>query len=122
MKKEINLSAQKTEHEWLESIDEFWLKNTPKWFEFLNWIVLLSIFYFLAKQTGDWKILIIFGISFVSLWQFLGSYFYNIHIKGIPFIKNERAERLFSLLIGAIISTGIILLLNDVLPKISGKV
>lgn len=122
MKKTINFGAQKTEHEWQQAMDRFYLKYIPKWFDFLNWIVLLGIFHFLAEYTQDWKLKLIYTISIIGLWMFLQSYFFNIHLEGLPLMKNDRAKRLFSLIIGGIISTGVIILLNNIIPKISGKV
>ena len=37
--KKIDLSAKKTEAEWAETNDRFFLKATPVWFEWLEWII-----------------------------------------------------------------------------------
>jgi len=122
MKKTINFGAKKTEYEWQQAMDGFYLKFIPKWFDFLNWIVLLGIFHFLAEYTQDWKLKIIYAISMIGLWVFLQSYFFNIHLEGLPFMKKESAKRLFSIIIGGMISTGVFILLNNIIPQISGKV
>ena len=120
--KKINFNAKKTEYEWQQTIDKFSLKFVPKWFDFLNWIVLLGIFNFLAEYTHDWKLKIIYLISVAGLLMFLQSYFFNIRFDGLPFIKSERAKRSISIIIGGIISTGVFILLSKIIPLISEKI
>ena len=122
MEKKINLAAKKTEYEWQKAMDGFLLTYIPKWYEFLNWIVLLGIFNFLTDLTKDWKIKTLYIISNVGLFFYLQSYFFNIHIAGIPLIKSRAAKRFFSLIIGGLISIGVYFLINSIIPKISGKV
>lgn len=104
MEKKINLLAKKTEYEWQKAFDGFLLSYIPKWYEFLNWIVLLGIFNFLTDLTKDWKIKILYIISNVGLFFYLQSYFFNIHITGTQLIKSKAAKRFFSLFIGGLIS------------------
>ena len=122
MEKEINFQARKTEHEWQKSVDLFWLKYIPKWYEFLNWIALLGIFSFLSDLIKDWKITSLYIISNIGLFFYLQSYFFNIKIEGIPFVKKKRSKRIVSVIIGGLISLGVYLLIENIIPKISGKV
>jgi CHASE3 domain sensor protein len=38
----INLKAKKTETEWQKTLDNFWMKAAPQWFEWLGWILILG--------------------------------------------------------------------------------
>jgi uncharacterized membrane protein (DUF373 family) len=122
MEKKIDFGVKKNEYGWQKAVDNFWLAVTPKWFEFLNWIVLLGLFHFLSDYTKDWKIKIVYLVSNIALYFFLQSFFFNLHFEGIPFLKNKTAKRLFSLIIGAIISLGVFFFIQNIIPKIAEKV
>lgn len=122
MKKKVDFGAEKTEYEWQEAADNFYLTYVPKWFNFLEWVVLLGVFHFLAWQLNNWVLKTIYAVSLFGFWFFLQSYFFNIHIEGVPLIKSERAKRLFSLIMGGIISTGVFILTDNIVSQISGQV
>jgi len=42
----IDLKTKKTEAGWQKAVDDFWLKATPKWFEWLSWVLILGVFTF----------------------------------------------------------------------------
>lgn len=122
MVKKRNFGSRKTELEWQKSIDKFYLTYIPKWFEFLNWIILLGIFNFLSSLTKDWRLNLIYIVSNLSLFFYLQSYFYNIHIEGLPFIQKAKSKRIISVIISGLISLGTYYFIASIIPKISGKV
>jgi len=103
-------------------MDKFWIKFVPKWFDFLNWIVLLGIFHFLAEYTKNWTLKVIYAVSMIGLWMYVQSHLFNIHFEGIPFIKSERTEWLISLIIAAVVPLVVFILLSNIVPQISGNV
>lgn len=79
MKKiKINLNEKKTEAGWQEAIDSFWLNVTPKWFELLEWVIIIGAFTFLAKQTQNMILNIVSGISYFLVFFYLQSVFFFV--------------------------------------------
>jgi len=118
----INLKAQKTEAGWQKAVDDFWLKATPKLFEWLSWVLILGVFTFLDK---NYKIPIIFAvviISYLSLFFYLQAFFFSIEFHGAPFVKSDQGRRLISLLLSGILSYSVWLFLTKIVYVISGKI
>jgi len=59
----IDLKAKKSEAEWQHMIDKFALAVTPKWFEWLGWVLILGALTFLGKKADSIAINVILGIS-----------------------------------------------------------
>lgn len=123
MKKiKINLNEKKTEAGWQEAIDSFWLNVTPKWFELLEWVIIIGAFTFLAKQTQNMILNIVSGISYFLVFFYLQSVFFSLEIFGFPKISSERSRRIMSLTISAILSFGLWLILTKLISEIQGKI
>ncbi len=123
MKKiKINLNEKKTEAGWQETIDSFWMNVTPKWFELLEWVIIIGAFTFLAKQTQNMILNIVSGISYISVFFYLQSVFFSLEIFGFPKISSGRYRRIVSLTISAILSLGLWLILNKLVSEIQGKI
>ena len=103
--------------------DQISLKYIPMWFEFLNWIILLGIFYFLNTQLkNNWTLIIIFTISILGLWKFLQSYIYIILSREVNFIKNDFYKKFFSWVMAIILSGLIYGWLINLIPQINDKI
>ncbi len=122
MKKiKINLNEKKTGAGWQEAIDSFWMNVTPKWFELLEWVIIIGAFTFLANLTKNMILNIISGISYISVFFYLQSVFFSLEIFGFPKISSERSRRIVSLTVSAILSLGLWLILNKLVSEIQGK-
>jgi len=49
----IDFRTKKTEAGWQKVLDNFWMKATPKWFEWLGWVIILGAFTFLSKTQEN---------------------------------------------------------------------
>ena len=118
----INFNAQKTEAGWQKAVDDFWLKATPKWFEWLSWVLILGVFTFLDKNYESSVISAVFMISYVSLFFYFLAFFFSIEFHGVPFVKSDQGKRLISLLLSGILSYSVWLFLTKIVSAISGKI
>lgn len=96
---------KKTEKEWQYSSDNFFLKFTSRWFEFMQWLIVLGILEPFAKKSP--LISLIYLLSFLSFFYFLLAKLYKIPFyKALPanLIHTERTGQLISIIIAALIS------------------
>jgi len=122
--KQINISAKKSEADWIKTLDNFYNKLAPLWFEILNWVIIIGIFHYLADITKNVVLIIITAISYFAFWKYCESHLLNIYWEGIPFTKNIRSKRKIwgiSIIIGGATSLGIFFLLQFIIKEISGK-
>jgi len=77
---EIKLSHQDTEAGWMRICDRFYLAATPKWFEWLSWVLVLAAFQYLSTTTGSMLLRIIPAISTMLLWKYFNAFFARLHI------------------------------------------
>lgn len=117
----IDFKSKKTEAEWQKALDDFWMKATPKWFEWLGWIIILGAFTFLNKTQENLIIKVITGISYIALFFYLQSFFFSFEFHGLPFVKSEKVRRIISLILSVLLSYGAWLFLREVVSQISGK-
>jgi len=118
----IDFKTKKTEAGWQEALDNFWMKATPKWFEWLGWIIILGAFTYLSKIQENMVIKVALGISYIALFFYLQSFFFSVEFHGLPFVKSEKTRRVISLFLSALLSFGTWLFLRKVVSQISGKV
>jgi len=71
----IHFNTKKTEADWQRVLDDFWIKTTPRWFEWLGWVLILGAFSFLTKLTQNMILNIACGFSCVALFFYLQSFF-----------------------------------------------
>lgn len=114
--KKITFNTKKTEAEWIKWMDKTAIKYVPKWYEFLNWLVLLGLLNYLSETSGNVKLKLLYGISIAGMFYYLQSYFYSFEFDGIPFIKKISIKRIFSLLISGLLATGTFMFLRTVIP------
>ena len=121
MKKKIDFKTKKTEAGWQRVLDDFWLKATPKWFEWLTWVIILGAFSFLTQQIQNVIISIAYSFSYVALFFYFQGFFFSQDFHGFPLVKSEKVRRLVSLLISGILTYGIWLFLSRLVLEIMGK-
>ena len=110
--KKVNLSARKTEAEWSKANDDFFLKATPIWFDWLKWIFIMGAIQVIADKTHDRSVQLIMGTSYFFFMFYMFAYFYNIEFHGIPLIKSERIRRIVSIIISMLIFSCVFYLLT----------
>lgn len=71
----IDFNTKKIEADWQRVLDDFWMKATPRWFEWLSWVLILGAFTFLTEPTQDGVLSIVSGFSYVALFFYLQSFF-----------------------------------------------
>jgi len=72
----------KTEAEWIEATDSFFLKYTPQWFKFVGWLILLGVLKYIEQITRSKLIGLIYAFSFLGLYFYLQALLFNF-----PFFK-----------------------------------
>jgi hypothetical protein len=118
----IDLKAKKTEADWQKTLDIFWTKATPQWFQWLEWILILGAIAFLTEKTQNITLDIVSGISYIALFFYLQSFFFSLEFHGFPLLRSERAKRLVSLIVSGLLSLTLWLLLTNLVSEIQGKV
>ena len=76
---EIDLRRRETEAGWNRVIDTFALEATPKWFEWLGWVLVIAAFQYLADQSGSQAIHLIVGLS-TTCWPLCGLHLRKLQI------------------------------------------
>lgn len=103
--KKINLSAKKTEAEWIEALDNFFLKATPVWFKWLEWIIIIGAIQVIADKTQDGFVQLIGSFSYIFLFWYFVAFFYHIEFQGIPLIKSKKIRGIVSFALSVSLGT-----------------
>lgn len=117
--KKINLSAKKTEAEWAEANDRFFLKATPVWFEWLEWIIIIGAIQVIADKTQDRYVQLIGSISYFFLMFYFFAFFYRIEFHGIPWIKSERRRQFVSTVLSILLGSSVYYLLFHLISQLT---
>jgi len=102
---ELDLRRRETEAGWQRVIDTFALEATPKWFEWLGWVLVLAAFQYLAGQSGSRLVRPIPVLSAGLLWLYFNAFFFRMRFKGWPLVRSTRVERVMSIAISGVLST-----------------
>ena len=105
--KKIDFQSKKTEFEWQQAFDNFWLDFTPKWFHWLGWVLIIGAITYLSEKSNSIYLNITKFISLFALFFYFQGFFYSFEFHGIPWVKNEKIRRVISLLISGAITYGI---------------
>lgn len=93
---QVDLSAKKSESEWLAASDRFWLAVTPKLFEWLGWVALLAGVSFVQKKTGSGWLSVFIVLCTISLMFYFFAFFSKIEFKGF-FSRYPYVQRIISI-------------------------
>jgi len=99
----LNLSVKKTEGEWQDAFDRFWLAATPKIFEWFRWVLALAALSYVAKKANSMLLQSVVGFANAAVMFYYFAYFSQFQFRGFPFIKSRRSE----LLTSVVVSVGI---------------
>jgi hypothetical protein len=117
----INFKARKTELQWQEDFDNFWVGAMPLWFDWLQWIIVLGVVSFLAQQSRNIVLLITYTFSYIALFFYLQGIFFTIEFKGFPLMKSKRLQKVISIVISGILSFSIWYFLTNLILRLQGK-
>ena len=78
----VDFRAKKSEAEWLQTWDRFFLAATPKLFEWLGWCVLLSAVGIVRQVSGNAVLAIIQTVCIAALWFYFAAYFNRMELVG----------------------------------------
>ena len=102
---QLDLSAKKTERDWLATSDRFWLSVTPKLFEWLGWVALLAGVLFVQKKSGSAWLTVLTTLCWISLMFYYFAFFARIEFTGFiatrPNLQRVLSIMLSSCLAGA---------------------
>jgi hypothetical protein len=101
---EIDFSSRKTESEWQSAIDNFWLKATPKLFEWTGWVALLAGLDFVNAQNPSVALWILIVLCKTSLFFYFNAYFSRFDWRGIVSSKSRGVIRVISLAIAGVVT------------------
>lgn len=118
---QLDFKDKKTEGDWHETFKRFWLAVTPKWFEWLGWVLILGVIKYATEKYNSLPLNIINSLSFSFFFMYF-LYFIDIEFDGLPFIKSRKLRIMISSLLSGVISFGVWLLLYTVIKEIAGKV
>ncbi len=77
-----------------------------RWFNWLEWVLVLGAFEYLAGKHGAWLARLISAISIPILWFYFNGFFFRIQFKGLFRAKSVNAERIASIIISGILASG----------------
>jgi len=115
----IDLDKKKTEAGWQRGLDVFFITAIPKWFEFLNWLVILGLFRYLVVVTDNLLIKLIYYLSIIGLYKYIEAMIFNIRFKSRGFSKLGKYRRVISFTLSFLVITLIFQSLNIVVKLIT---
>lgn len=108
---QVDFSIKKTEAEWLETLDRFWLAVTPKLFQWLGWVALLAGVSFVQKKTESGWLLFFLTLCSISIAFYFFALFAKIEFKG--FLENRpNLQRTISICLSSALAGGIFVLVR----------
>lgn len=114
------LSKPEHEAELIHKQDSFFFRATPRWFEFVGWLLILGSLDYLSSQTKHWFVYFVYalyGISYLFLYFYLQSFLYNFPFyRFLPekLVKSDKFAYRFSITVGFILLIITYFLLNSV--------
>jgi hypothetical protein len=122
MSTKIDLNTKKTELQWQETIDSFWKKVTPLWFDWLQWVLVLGVIGYIAQESRSTALAVCYEFSYIALFFYLQGLFFSIEFQGLPLLKSKRAQRITSFVLSGLLSLAIWFFLARIISELRGKV
>jgi len=106
----FDLSRKETEAGWAAFLDRVGLSATPVWFDWLSWVLIMSVFQYLADAASSplQRLALngIIGISTIFLLLYFTGFFFRLEFHGLPFVRSERVRSVVSVLLSAGLAYG----------------
>ncbi len=77
----IDATQEKTEAEWLATLDRFWLAATPKLFDWYKWAACLAGLEIVKERNPHWALLGIYSFSYCALIFYFHAFFAQFQFK-----------------------------------------
>ena len=84
--------------------DRFPLQEAPTWFSWLEWVLVLGAFDYLAMKSGGWLPQVIAAVSIGLLWMYFNSFFRRLRCQNWFGLRSAGAERTTSMLVSAVLA------------------
>lgn len=95
-----------------KQLDQFYIKATQKWFEWLGWLLIIGAVTYVEDKEPSIYIKIIQIISYILLFFYFQSYFYQFTFINIPLTKGRpNLARALSLLMSGVFGLAFYLLI-----------
>lgn len=94
----IDLTSKKSEADWIKSVDNFWLTFTPRFFELIEWLLVVGLLKYLSERYDLFVLKVVLGFSYLFLTLYVSSGLYTTKFLVKKF-KSPKLELLISLLI-----------------------
>lgn len=104
--REVNLQAKKTEAGWYMAVSRFFLRATPRLFEWFSWVLILGALSYLSESTeslaveillfAGWMFFIFYFLYYINQYTWRGLGFVYTY-KGFKRIEDWRLDRVISL-------------------------
>ena len=101
---EIDFSAKKSEAGWQHVTDNFYLKATPKVYEWLGWVITLAALTYVQHKVNSPYISAIITITYILTYFYYIAYFYQFLFIGLPFLKKSKFALFVSYVLSSILA------------------
>ena len=109
----IDFETQDTEAGWQNRLDRLLLVAAPKWFEWMEWLLILGALTFVSEKTSNIAVQLITSISYVFLLLYFQHYFYKFEFVNMPLVKkHQRVARATSIAVSCLLGVGVYLLIK----------
>ena len=93
---EPDLSPGETLTGWQGACDRFALTGVPTWFTWLEWVLVLGAFDYLATKSGAWLSHLAAAISLGLLWMYFNAFFFRLQRQRRRAVHSAGVERAVS--------------------------
>ncbi len=100
----IDFSVKKSEAEWRHVIDNFFLKATPKVYEWLSWVITLAALTYVQYKTNSTYISVVVVITYTLTYFYYIAHFYQFLFIGLPFFKKTRLALFVSYVLSSLLA------------------
>jgi hypothetical protein len=79
--------TRETQAGWQGACDRFAFAAAPTWFNWLEWVLVLGAFDYLAAKSGAWLPRLAAAVSLGLLWMYFNAFFFRVQLhrsRGVP--------------------------------------
>lgn len=116
---EVDFHAERTEREWQQLVDDFWLAATPKLFEWIGWSAALAGIEYVRTLSNSTLLGLLQGICTAALWFYFSAYFAKVKFTGISRERHSKRERFMSIVLSTLLAVGAYLLARFVASTVA---
>lgn len=114
----VNLSTNMTEKEQIDAKSRIFLRFTPVWFNWLEWVIIIGAIQLIAVKTNDISVKLILISSYLFLYLHMMEFSLHLFIRA-SFIKFGKKWILISFLLSTLVGLSTFLLLAHLIAKLN---